>query len=158
MLRFRFSFFFQGCRVCGQNVIHLDGECNALIPTGIRDSSPRPQANIAQETRGSHSVLFEDNDWRGEAFHIPIIIDESIFEGSDDIVAPVNTTATILGEPAIAVAAPVAIEATTGEEAMEEAVAEASAMSIRWALQHLMSRYLRTNQRWHMPQLWSNLK
>ena len=41
---------------------------------------------------------------------------------------PVTTPATILGETAIAVAAPAATEATTGEEAMEEAVAEASAM------------------------------
>ena len=73
-------------------------------------------------------MLFEDNDWRGEAFHISIIIDESIFEGLDDIVAPVNTPATIQGETAIVVAAPAATEATTGEEAMEEAVAEASAV------------------------------
>ena len=76
---------YQGCRVCGQNVIHLDGKCNAVIPTGIRDSSYRPQANVAQGTKGSHSVLFEDNDWRGEAFHIPIIIDENIFKGLDDM-------------------------------------------------------------------------
>ena len=33
---------YQGCRVCGQNVIHLDGKCNAVIPTRIRDSSSRP--------------------------------------------------------------------------------------------------------------------
>ena len=99
-----------------------------MIPTGIRDSSYRPQANVAQGTKGSHSVLFEDNDWRGEAFYIPIIIDESIFEGLDDILTQVNPPATILGETAIAVAAPAAIEATTGEDAMEEAVAEANAM------------------------------
>ena len=42
--------------------------------------------------------------------------------------APVNTPATILGETAVAVAAPAAIEATNGEDAMEEAVAEANAM------------------------------
>ena len=119
---------YQGCRVCGQNVVHLDGKCNAIIPTGIRDSSSRPQANIALGTRGSHSVLFEDNDWRGEAFHISIVIDDSIFEGLDELVAPVTTPATILGDTAIAVAAPAAPEAATGEEAMEEAVAEASAM------------------------------
>ena len=35
----------------------------------------------------------------------------------DDIVAQVNPPATILGETAIAVAAPAATEATTGEEA-----------------------------------------
>ena len=40
----------------------------------------------------------------------------------------INTPATILGETAIAVAAPAAIKATTGEDAMEEAVAEASEM------------------------------
>ena len=36
--------------------------------------------------------------------------------------------ATILGETAIAVAAPAAMEATTGKNAMEEAIAEASEM------------------------------
>ena len=119
---------YQGCRICGHNVVHLDGKCNAIIPTGIRDSSTRPQANMAQGPRGSHSVLFEDNDWRGEAFHIPIVIDVSIFEGLDELVAPVTTPATIFGETAIAVAAPAAPEATNGEEENEEAVAEASAM------------------------------
>ena len=119
---------YQGCRVCGQNVIHLDGKCNAVIQSGIKDSIYSPQANVAQGTKGNHSVLFEDNDWRGEAFHIPIVIDESIFEGLDGITAPINPPATILGENAIAVAAPVAMEATTGEDAMEEAVTEASAM------------------------------
>ena len=119
---------YQGCRICGQHVVHLDGKCNAIKPTGIRDSSTRLQANISQGTRGSHRVLFEDNDWRGEAFHIPIIIDDSIFEGLDDMVAPVTTPATILGEKAIAVAATAAPKATNGEEAMEEAAAEASAM------------------------------
>ena len=44
------------------------------------------------------------------------------------MVAPVTTQATILRETAIAVAAPAALVATNGEEAMEEAVAEASAM------------------------------
>ena len=38
---------YQGCRVCGKNVIHLDGKCNAVIQSGIRDSSYRPQANVA---------------------------------------------------------------------------------------------------------------
>ena len=99
-----------------------------MIPSGTRDSSYRPQANVAQGTKGSHSELFEDSDWRGEAFHNPIIIDESIFEGLNGIVAPVNPPATILGETAIAVAAPAAIEATTGEDAMDETVAEASEM------------------------------
>ena len=42
--------------------------------------------------------------------------------------APVNPPATILGETAIAGAAPAATNTTTGDEAMEEAVAEASAM------------------------------
>ena len=143
---------YQGCRVCGQNVIHLDGKCNAVIQPMIRDSSYRPQANVAQGTKGSYSVLFEDNDWRGEAFHIPIIIDESIFEGLDDIMAPVNPPATILGETAIAVAAPVAMEATTGEDAMEEAVAEASAMFNQMGIAAPYVHVLRTNQRCHMQQ------
>ena len=69
---------YQGCRVCGQNVIHLDGKCNAVIPSGIRDSSYRPQANVAHGIKANQNVLFEDNDWRGEAFHLPIIIDASI--------------------------------------------------------------------------------
>ena len=69
---------YQGCRVCGQNVIHLDGKCNAVIPSGIRDSSHRPQANVAQGLKANHNVLFEDNDWRGEAFHLLINIDASI--------------------------------------------------------------------------------
>ena len=56
------------------------------------------------------------------------MIDDSIFKGLDELVAPVTTPATILGDTAIAVTAPAAPEAATGEEAMEEAVAEASAM------------------------------
>ena len=65
---------YQGCRIYGRNVVHLDRKCNAIITTGISDSSTRPLANIAQGTRGSHSVLFEANDWRGEAFHFPIVL------------------------------------------------------------------------------------
>jgi hypothetical protein len=43
----KMTHMYQGCRVCGQNVIHLDGKCNAVIPSGIMDSSHRPQANVA---------------------------------------------------------------------------------------------------------------
>jgi hypothetical protein len=87
----------QGCRVCGQNVIHLEGKCNAVIHLGIRDSSYRPQANVALGVKGNPSVLFEDNNRRGEAFHIPINIDDSIFDGLYDTMAPIKRTATILG-------------------------------------------------------------
>jgi hypothetical protein len=88
---------YQGCRVCGQNVVYLDGKCNAVIPSGIRDSSHSPQANVAHGIKANHNVLFEDNDWRGEAFHLPISIDASIFDGLDDTTSPIIPTATILG-------------------------------------------------------------
>jgi hypothetical protein len=121
---------YQGCRVCGQNVIHLDGKCNAVIHSGIRDSSYRPQENEAHGVKGDKSVLFEDNDWRGEAFHLPINIDESIFDGLNDITAPILPTATMLGETAIAVAASISMENTNGDTAMKDAIAEANEMFI----------------------------
>jgi hypothetical protein len=88
----------------------------------------RPQANVDQGVKGNQSVLFEDIDWRGKAFHIPIDIDDSIFDGLDDTTAPINPAATILGETAIAVAAPIAMKNTNGDTAMEDAIAEANEM------------------------------
>ena len=76
---------YQGCRVCGQNVIHLDGKCNAVIQSGIRDSSYRPQANVAQGVNENHSVLFEDNDRRGSnLFHLPVKVTSNVFDDLDD--------------------------------------------------------------------------
>jgi hypothetical protein len=119
---------YQGCRVCGQNVVYSDGKCNAVIHSGIRDLSYRPPTNVAQGVKGDQSVLFEDYDWRGKAFHIPINNDESIFDNLDDTIAPINHAATTLGENAIAVASPISMETTNGDTETEDAIAEANEM------------------------------
>jgi hypothetical protein len=99
-----------------------------MIPSGIRDSSHRPQANVAQGIKTNHNVLSEDNDWRGEAFHLPINIDASIFDGLDDTTSPIISTATILGDTAIAMTAPIAMDNNNEDNAMEEAIADANEM------------------------------
>jgi hypothetical protein len=113
---------YQGCRVCGQNVIHLDGKYNAVIHSCIWDSSYRPHANVAQGVEGNLSVLFE------KAFHIPINIGDSIYDGLDDTTVPINPTATILGETPKAVTASVVMENTNSDTEMEDAIAEANEM------------------------------
>jgi hypothetical protein len=75
-------------------------------------------------------VLFEDNDWRGEAFHLPINIDESVFDRLGGITAPILPTATFFRETAIAVAATILMENTNADTSMEEAIAEANEMFI----------------------------
>ena len=70
----------------------------------------------------NQNVLFEDNDWRGEAFHLPINVDASIFDGLDDTTSSIIPTATILGETALAITAPIAVDKTNADTAMEEAV------------------------------------
>ena len=39
-----------GCKLCGKNVIHLDGRCDVYKSSGIRDSNHDSQANYAIDT------------------------------------------------------------------------------------------------------------
>ena len=49
-----------GCKLCGKNVIHLDGRCDVYRSSGIRDSNYDSQANYAIDTRGKqHRVVFD---------------------------------------------------------------------------------------------------
>ena len=49
-----------GCKLCGKNVIHLDGRCDVYKSSGIHDSNHDNQANYAMDTRGKQrQVLFD---------------------------------------------------------------------------------------------------
>ena len=41
-----------GCKLCGKNVIHLDGRCDVYQSSGIRYTNYDSQANYAMDTRG----------------------------------------------------------------------------------------------------------
>ena len=41
-----------GCKLCGKNIIHLDGRCDVYKSSGIRDSNYDSQTNYAMDTRG----------------------------------------------------------------------------------------------------------
>ena len=47
-----------GCKLCGKNVIHLDGRCDVNKLSGILDSNYDSQANYAVDNRGKqHQML-----------------------------------------------------------------------------------------------------
>jgi hypothetical protein len=41
-----------GCKLCGKNVIHLDGRCDVYKSSEFRDTNHDNQANYAMDTRG----------------------------------------------------------------------------------------------------------
>ena len=103
----------KGCRMCGKNVIHLDGKCDVYMHAGVCNSNYGAEANTAQDSKRNSNVLFEDNDWRGpNLFHLPLKVTSNVFDDLDDDVEPVNVNATIHGETAIAVAAQAVVNDT----------------------------------------------
>ena len=74
-----------GCKLCGKNVIHLDGRCDVYRSRGIRDSNYDSQANYAMDTRGEqHRVLFDGVQDCAQLFHLPLRVPDAMFDGLDD--------------------------------------------------------------------------
>ena len=75
----------EGCKLCGKNVIHLDGRCDVYKSSGIRDSNYDSQANYAMDTRGKqHRVIFDGVQDCAQLFHLPLRVPDTMFEGLDD--------------------------------------------------------------------------
>ena len=74
-----------GCKLCGKNVIHLDGRCDVYKSSGIRDTNYDNQVNYAMDTRGKqHRVLFDGTQDCAQLFHLPLRVPNSMFDGLDD--------------------------------------------------------------------------
>ena len=74
-----------GCKLCGKNVIHLDGRCDVYKSSGIRDTNYDNQVNYAMDTRGKqHRVLYDGTQDCAQLFHLPLRVPDSMFEGLDD--------------------------------------------------------------------------
>ena len=75
----------EGCKLCGKNVIHLDGRCDVHKSSGIRDFNNDSQANYALDTRGKQRhVLFDGVQDCAQLFHLPLRVPDAIFDGLDD--------------------------------------------------------------------------
>ena len=74
-----------GCKLCGKNVIHLDGRCDAYKSSGIRDTNYDSQANYAMDSRGKqHRVLFDEVQDCAQLFYLPLRVPDAMFKGLDD--------------------------------------------------------------------------
>ena len=75
-----------GCKMCGQNVIYLDGKCDVYNSSGIVDSKNGVHANYAQDSRGRQrqkKVLFDDFQGCTTMYHLPMKIPDSLFDELD---------------------------------------------------------------------------
>ncbi|WP_371079333.1 hypothetical protein, partial [Salmonella enterica] len=88
-----------GCKLCGKNVIHLDGRCDVYKSAGIRDTNCDNQANYAMDNIGKQQrVLFDGAQDCEQLFHLPLRVHNAMFDGlnddMDDMPIDVGTPAT----------------------------------------------------------------
>jgi hypothetical protein len=70
------------CKMCGKNVIHLDGCCDVYKSTGIRDSNYDSQANYALDSKSKQrQVLFDGVQDCAQLFHLTLRVPSTLFEG-----------------------------------------------------------------------------
>ena len=46
----------KGCRMCGKNVIHLDGKCDVYMHAGVCNSDYGGEANTAQDSKRNSNL------------------------------------------------------------------------------------------------------
>jgi hypothetical protein len=83
-----------GCKLCGKNVIHLDGCCDVYKLNDIRDSNYNSQANYAMDCRGKQrQVLFDRVQDCAQLFCAGLcatisftsVSPDNMFDGLDDV-------------------------------------------------------------------------
>ena len=75
-----------GCKLCGKNVIHLDGRCNVYKSSDTRDFNYDNQANYVLDTKGKQrQVLFDEEQDCAQVFHLPVRVPDAMFDGLDDV-------------------------------------------------------------------------
>jgi hypothetical protein len=74
-----------GRKLCGKNVIHLDGRCDVYKSSGIRDTNNGSHANNTMDNRGKQQrVLFDGEQDCAQLFHLLLRAPNAMFDGLDD--------------------------------------------------------------------------